>query len=52
MTFETIFWIGLAIMAGLAAFMVWLVFYVTRAPKCGTVHGHDKECCSKAGEEP
>jgi hypothetical protein len=48
MTFEAICWIGLAIMAGCAVFMVWLVFYVTRAPvmelhcpRCGVVHGYD-----------
>ncbi len=32
MTFEAICWLALAIMAGCAVGMVWLVFYVTRAP--------------------
>jgi hypothetical protein len=48
MTFETICWIGLAIMAGCSAFMVWLVFWVTRAPAmeahcpaCGEVYDYD-----------
>jgi hypothetical protein len=37
-------------------FVVWLVFYVTRAPvmelfcpKCGVVHGHDNGKCLKCG---
>ena len=56
MTFESMCWIGLAIMAGIAVFMVWLVFWVTQAPimelfcpKCGTVHGHDEGRCLKCG---
>jgi hypothetical protein len=49
MTAESICWLALAIMAGCAVFVLWLVFYVTRAPimelhcpKCGVVYGHDK----------
>ena len=49
MTFEAMCWIGLAIMAGCALGMGWLIFYVTRAPimelhcpKCGVVYGHDE----------
>jgi hypothetical protein len=56
MTFEAMCWIGLAIMAGCAVFMAWLVFYVTRAPimdlfcpKCGVVHGHDDGKCLRCG---
>jgi len=48
MTFEAMCWIGLAIMAGCAVGVVWLVFWVTRAPvmelhcpKCGVVHDYD-----------
>jgi hypothetical protein len=32
MTFETMCWIGLAIMTGCAVGMVWLVFWVTKGP--------------------
>ena len=40
MTFEAICWAAAAIMAGCAVFMVWLVFWVTRAPV---------ELCNKKG---
>jgi hypothetical protein len=56
MTFEAICWAAAAIMAGCAVGMVWLVFYVTRAPimepfcpKCGVVHGHDDGKCWTCG---
>ncbi len=56
MSFEEMCWIGLAIMAGIVAFMVWLVFWVTQAPimdlfcpHCGVVHGHDNGKCLKCG---
>jgi hypothetical protein len=32
MTLEAMCWIGLAIMAGCAVFMVWLAFWVTKGP--------------------
>jgi hypothetical protein len=40
MTFETMCWLALAIMAACVVFMVWLVFWVTRAPV---------ELCNKKG---
>jgi len=57
MTFETICWIGLAIMAVCAVGMVWLIFWVTRAPvmeahcpSCGVVHDYDdKGNCMTCG---
>ena len=56
MTFETICWAAAALMAGCAVGMVWLVFWVTRAPimelfcpKCGVVHGHDDGQCLRCG---
>ena len=56
MTTETLCWVAVGVMAACAVFMVWLVFYVTRAPvmelfcpKCGVVHGHDDGQCLRCG---